>query len=284
MKVLIVGADSYIGKSLKEYLKGTKDIEVDMVHASNDEWKSKDFNGYDSILHLAGLVHKKESKYSDNIYYKINRDLVIDVASKAKESGVKQFIFMSTAAVFGSNVTCIDKSTVPNPTTVYGKSKLQGEEEVLKLQNKKFSIVIVRPPMVYGYNCKGNFQRLVKLVQVLPIFPSINNRRSMIYIDNLCEFLKLIILKQLEGYYHPQNDEYVSTKELVELISMNLNCKIRFIRVFNFLISRLKGNIGSLNKVFGDLYYTKDLSSSLDADLSHYCLVDFEDSVRKSIY
>src|SRR5699024_6455844 len=173
---------------------------------------------YDSVLHVAGIVHTKENKDNINLFYRVNRDLTIEIANKAKNEGIQQFIFMSTMNVYGVSTGVITKDTLCNPKTAYGKSKLEAENLLLELQDEKYNISIVRPPMVYGPNTVGNYVSLSKLAKITPIFPNIDNQRSMIYIDNLTEFLKLIIQGNSRGIFCPQNAQYVNVSSLVEKI------------------------------------------------------------------
>lgn len=221
-------------------------------------WKERDFSEYDVVFHVAGIAHVKETKENVDIYYKVNRDLVYEVAQKVKGDGVKQFIFLSSMSVYGIDNGVIKKDTVPSPKSNYGKSKLQAEELIAQLEGSSFSIAVLRPPMIYGKGCKGNYVRLEKFALKSPIFPNIKNKRSMIEIDKLCEFVKLLIDEESRGLFLPQNKEYVCTSEMVKLIAEAHGKKIIMTKVFNPLLRLLKA--GTVNKVFGDLVYEKEMS------------------------
>jgi UDP-glucose 4-epimerase len=187
------------------------------------------------------------------------------LARKAKADGVKQFIFLSSMIVFGeSNVKnrniIVTSNTKPAPSGFYGDSKLKAEKGIIDLQGEGFNIVIVRPPMIYGRDSKGNFPKLVRLAQLSPIFPNIDNYRSMLYIDNLSEFLRLIIENKEYGYFHPQNKEYVNTKDLVQSIARANNKNIFLIKAFNPLITFFSRKINLINKVFGTFIYDQEMS------------------------
>ncbi|MPQ33290.1 NAD-dependent epimerase/dehydratase family protein [Clostridium estertheticum] len=255
-KILITGANSYIGTSLEKWLKKYSDkYLVDTVDMKDGTWKRKDFSGYDVVFHVAGIAHIKETKENVDLYYKVNRDLVYEVAQKAKEDGIKQFIFLSSMSIYGMETGVISKDTVPNPKSNYGKAKLQGEELIAPLQDSTFSIAVLRPPMIYGEGCKGNYVRLEKFALKSPIFPNIKNKRSMIEIDKLCEFVKLIIDEESMGLFLPQNEEYVCTSDMVRAIAEKHGKKIYMTTLFNPLLRILKVN--TVNKVFGDLVYEK---------------------------
>ena len=290
-KVLIIGANSYIGNSFIQYIHelDDKDFIIDKISARHKEWERYDFTGYDVILHLAGIAHRRETRENAAEYYKVNKELAVDIAQKAKTSHVGQFIFMSTAAVYGSKASIITKNTFPCPDTHYGKSKLEAEQKIIDLYDDEFKIAIVRPPMVYGYGCKGNFQRLVKLSRITPVFPDIQNKRSMIYIENLCEFLRLLIEQEEWGYFHPQNEEYVCTSEMVRIIGESMDKKIYFTKIFNPVIKALSKKVPAVGKMFGDWYYEdeglKKNNEPLEiTTIRHYTTIDFKLSIQRSVY
>ncbi|HHU72340.1 MAG TPA: NAD-dependent epimerase/dehydratase family protein, partial [Clostridiales bacterium] len=196
------------------------------------------------------------------LYYKVNRDLTIETAKKAKEEGVKQFIFMSSIIVYGDSGKhrrVIDRNTVPRPSNFYGNSKLQAEEGIKGLEDESFRIVILRPPMIYGKGSKGNYPKLSMAAQKLPLFPDIDNERSMLHIDNLCEFIRLIIDNDERGLFFPQNQEYVKTSEMVRVIAEAHGKSIKLTKIFNPIIKMIYG-IGIVNKVFGNLVYEMSMS------------------------
>ncbi|QHQ61053.1 NAD-dependent epimerase/dehydratase family protein [Anaerocolumna sedimenticola] len=260
-KVLVIGAHSYIGQKFKEYVSANdlKDLSVDMVSASDGTWRKVEFTGYDSVLHLSGIVHRKEKKSMEAIYYEVNHKLAVEIANRAKISHVKQFIFMSTAAVYGSYTGCITKNTLPNPTTFYGKSKLAAEQDIIQLQDDEFKVAIVRPPMVYGEGCKGNYPRLVKLAKYTPIFPDFHNKRSMIHINTLLEYIAQLLRYENYGYFHPQDKKYGDTCKIVLTIRDKMGKKTFLIKNFIILVILLKLRINIVEKIFGDFYYSMNM-------------------------
>ena len=160
-RILITGAHSYVGTSFEKWLSQWPDkYHVDTIDMIDGAWREKSFEGYDVVFHVAGIAHRKETKENAHEYYEINRDLAVATAKKAKQDGVSQFIFMSTMGVYGMLTGVITKETVPNPKTHYGKSKLQAEEQIQELSDGSFKVVILRPPMIYGKNCTGNYAKL----------------------------------------------------------------------------------------------------------------------------
>lgn len=262
-KILITGENSYIGTSVENWLLKEPDkYKVDTVDMIDGSWKNKDFSKYDVVFHVAGIAHISTDSKLEELYYKVNRDLAIDTAMKAKTEGVKQFIFMSSINVYGDgrkNSRVIDRNTMPAPSSVYGKSKLQAEKGIKKFEDEGFKVAVLRPPFIYGKGCKGNYQKLSKAARRLPIFPDINNERSMLHIDNLCEFIRLIINNEESGLFFPQNTEYVKTSEMVRLIAEVHGKKIRLTKLFNPIL-RMMYKINYINKIFGSLAYDKKMS------------------------
>lgn len=262
-KILITGKNSYIGESVEKWLmKEPENYQVDTIDMKDGTWKEQDFSMYDVVFHVAGIAHVSSDPKMEELYYKVNRNLTIETAKKAKLEGVKQFIFMSSIIVYGdssSNKRVINRETIPTPSNFYGNSKLQAEEGIKTLESDDYKIVTIRPPMIYGKGSKGNYPKLSKLAQKIPVFPDIENERSMLHIDNLCEFIKLMIDNEETGLFFPQNAEYVSTSNLVKTIASVHGRKIPLTRLFNPLLKLMFG-IGIINKLFGNLVYERTIS------------------------
>lgn len=260
-KVLITGANSYIGTSFEKYIKEnySDEYQIDTLDMKDPNWKNYNFKGYDSVFHVAGIAHQKETKDNAHLYYEINRDLAGKVAKKAKQEKVKQFIFMSSMSVYGLDYSndLITVNTPANPKTNYGKSKLEAEIEINKLKGENFSIAIVRPPMVYGAGSPGNMTNLLKAVRKFHVFPTIKNERSSISINKLCEEIKNITDNCQSTIYLPQNSEYMCTHDVIKEQMNKENTKILFIPLFNPLIKILIGKVTLITKVFGNLKYER---------------------------
>ena len=275
--ILITGKNSYIGTSLENWLMREPDkYKVDTVDMKDGSWKEKTFGSYDVVFHVAGIAHIKETSDNQDLYYKVNRDLAYETAQKAKRDGVEQFIFLSSMRVYGIENGVIDKSTPLEPNSAYGKSKIEAEDLIIKLQDNSFTVATLRPPMVYGKGCRGNYPRLAGLALKTPIFPNIDNKRSMIYIDNLSEFVKQLIDNRSDGLFFPQNAEYVNTSEMVGLIAKAHGKKIVMTKLFNPLLRLL--NVSTVNKVFGDLVYDMSISEYE----SDYRVCGFGESIKKT--
>lgn len=262
-RVLITGANSYIGTNVERWLlKEPEKYHVETLDMKDPNWVNFDFSKFDVVFHVAGIAHSTPKKSEKDLYYRVNTQLTIDTAKIAKEAGVKQFIFMSSMIVYSSKERVITKDTKPNPDNFYGDSKLQAEIGLNKLSDKTFKIVLLRPPMIYGPNSKGNFPRLMSFARKSFIFPNFKNKRSMLYIDNLSNSIKYLIDNEVEGLFFPQNSEYMCTSEIVRMSAKLINKRIWFTRIFNPIIYLTRGLISVVNKMFSDSYY--DLSVSSD--------------------
>lgn len=283
-KILITGANSYIGTSFEKWLaQSQSEYAVDTFDMKDGTWKEKDFSEYDVVFHVAGIAHVSTDPKMEDLYYKVNRDLTIEIAKKAKNEGVKQFVFMSSIIVYGdsshiNHKRVIDKNTVPEPSNFYGRSKLQAEEGIMPLMDDKFNVVVIRPPMIFGKGSKGNYPKLAKMAQKLPIFPNVKNERSMLHIDNLCEFIKLMIDNEEKGMFYPQNSEYVGTSELVKFISEAHGKKIILTKIFNPALKLIGNFVGMVNKAFGNLVYEKSMSEYK----VNYRVRDLKEAVRET--
>src|SRR5699024_8563369 len=273
--VLITGVNSYVGNSFVEWVQQyPQKIQVDKISLRDDSWKDMDFSTYDSILHVAGIAHRKETKKNKLLYYKVNRDLTEQIAYKAKSEGVKQFIFLSSMSVYGMTTGIINENTIPSPNSWYGDSKLQAEEKINKLKSEVFKVAILRPPMIYGKGCPGNYQLLRKVALISPVFPKIRNRRSMIHMDNLSIYMNNLINSCHQGLYFPQNKLYVNTSNLVKEIA-NANGKdTKLVKNLESSIRYMELNV--VRKVFGSLIYDTALNEN---DKIQEDLFDFKESI-----
>lgn len=324
-KILITGAGSFIGTSFENYIKNHEkhaEYEISVMDTltgklvggeSEDIWN---FDEYDTVFHVAGIAHADVGKVTEEgkeLYRKVNTLLAIETAKKAKAAGVKQFIFMSSAIVYGASSPIgkekiITKDTKPEPENFYGESKLNAETGLLKLMSnegenklnaetglselsdgiirdnsnrteiaeKPFKIVILRPPMIYGPGCRGNYNSLRKFALKLPVFPKVANERSMLYIDNLCEFVRLMIDNEESGIFHPANAENSNTSEMVKMIAEANGKKKALLGGLTWLLKLLSHFTGLVNKAFGNLTYAKELTEYKE----NYCVYSLEESIE----
>lgn len=283
-RVLVTGEYGYIGTAFYKWAElNSPKIDLEFVNVKSDDWKLKSFSEYDTVLHLAGIAHSSRNPKLKDLYYRVNRDLTLALAEKSKKDGVGQFIFMSSIIVYGEGSvsgTKIDKNTIPVPSNFYGDSKLQAEMLIKEIEDSNFNISIIRPPMIYGKNSKGNYSKLSKLAKLTPLFPYFHNERSMLHIDNLSSFIAAVILKNVRGTFFPQNKSYVTTSELVKTIAEVNDKKVILVPGFNLLIKKLIKKQEIFNKLFGTLVYDQQLSKY--QHLGDYCINDFYESVVKT--
>lgn len=285
-KILITGANSYIGTSFENYINENfaDRYSVDTVDMIDGSWRGKDFSGYDTVFHVAGIAHSDNGKLSDKqkkLYYAVNTDLTIEVAEKAKAEGIGQFIFMSSAIVYGDSAPIgkskvITKDTPVSPNNDYGGSKVMAENGILPLSDNSFKVVVLRPPMIYGKGSKGNYPTLSKFAQKLPFFPNVQNERSMLYIGNLVEFVRLMIENEESGIFFPQNAQYTSTSEMVKTIARAHGKNIHLVKGFTWTLKIMSHLTGLVNKAFGNLSYDMSLSEYKE----NYRLFSLKNSMR----
>lgn len=280
-RILITGAGSFVGTSIEKWLlRSPNDFSVDTVDTMNDAWKQADYSKFDVVFHVAGIAHVDPKPEMAPLYYKVNRDLAIEVAKCAKEHGVKQFIYMSSRIVYRvsrslkGNVTYPD--TNPDPNDFYGDSKLQAENGLKELECDSFKICILRPPMIYGTGNKGNLPRLAWLATKTPIFPAWHNKRSMLHVINLAEFVKQIIMREMSGTFYPQNAELADTVEIVRAVAKENGHKIWITRLLNPFVWLGSFFLPPIPKMFADSYYVPEMSK-YDFD---YQVINFADSIK----
>ena len=291
-KVLITGANSYIGMSFEQYAAEhySDQLQVDTVDMIDGSWRKKDFSPYDIVFHVAGLAHADVGNVTDEVkakYYAINTDLAIETARKAKTDGVKQFVFMSSAIVYGDSAPYgktkrITRDTEPQPANFYGDSKWRADQGVRELADENYTVCVLRPPMIYGKGSKGNYPTLAKMAKKLPIFPDVKNERSMLYIENLCEFLCQVMIRGEGGIFWPQNAEYTRTSEMVKMVAEATGHNILVSKAFNWTVSLATSAPGKIkrlaNKAFGNMSYDQNMS---EYDFE-YQIIGLADSVKRT--
>jgi len=272
-RILITGENSYIGTSFELYTKQYyPDLATDTVDMIDISWKKRDFSQYDTVFHVAGIAHADVGYVDDEtkaMYYAVNTDLAIETAKKAKKEGVKQFIFMSSMIIYGDSAPygkprIISIDTEPNPANFYGDSKWQADKRIRAMADDDFNVAVIRPPMIYGKGSRGNYPMLETIARRLPVFPSVDNQRSMLYIENLCEFLCQLVILGAGGVFFPQNSEYTRTSNMVKEIGEAIHRPVYLTHILNpviAILSKIPGKCGTLtNKAFGNMVYEKKMS------------------------
>ena len=286
-RILITGTGGYIGLHLKAYMaQWPEAYQVELLSLREDRWRQHSFQGFDAILHAAGIVHQPKSKDDPSqaeLYDRVNHRLTVEVAQKAKREGVGQFLFLSSESVYGlhapvGRVITITKDTPVRPVDNYGISKARAEEALAALRDETFRVVILRPPMIYGKGCKGNYQTLAQLAKKLPVVPMGEDQRSRLYIDNLCEFIRLLVEDGADGLYCPQNAEYVSTSDMVNRIAHANGRGILMVGGLDWALKLLSPMTGMVDKAFGSLCYERQLSDYP----KNYCIKSFDECILET--
>ena len=259
-RVLITGAGSYVGGWVRKRLEQEPErFYVEELDVQDDAWKSFDFSGFDSVFHVAGIAHVSTDPSMEALYFQVNRDLAVEVGERAKAAGVRQLVFMSSSIVYGDSSSRdegpITRETPANPANFYGRSKLEAEEGLQRLADDQFNVAILRCPMIYGPGCKGNFPTLAKIARKFPVFPEVRNKRSVLYVENLAEFVAQIVDRGLSGMFWPQNADYMSTSEAVRLLGEAQGSSVHVTRVLSSFASLALRFTEAGRKAFGSLYY-----------------------------
>lgn len=286
MKICIIGKNSYIGNNIDEWLtqNGHEVFQLDVL---TEDWKAFDYSVFDAIVHVAGIVHRPNCK-DEKLYHEVNTIMPTAIAEKFKNSKNSKatFVFLSTMSVFGTpkrlGKNVITAETPMSPMGLYGQSKAAAEVELLKLQDCHFDVVIVRPPNVYGKNCRGGYiPGFVNVVKKLPVIPAAytNVKQSMLYIDNLCEFIRLSIEQKRHGVFMPQDDKAVSAVDITTAIARGLGKKPRTSRLLGLAV-HLGSFIPLIQKAYGGVEYDMNLSRIEGMD---YVVVPFEEAMKRTI-
>ena len=253
MNILLTGSNGFIGSYFKSHY--LDEYNISTFSFLNDDLSSLDLTEINTVVHLSALVHQMGGA-TEEAYRNVNITQTLSLAQKAKESGVKHFIFMSTVKVYGEETDTVYKEDTPcDPQDAYGKSKLEAEQALHKLEDSSFKVSVVRTPIVYGEGVKANILNLIKLVKKAPVLPfgNIRNRRSMVYIGNLSAIIDRIIKTKKSGIFLASDDRAISTTELVQLIAKALHKKVFLISVplFPLLLNRLKPSF--YKRLYGSL-------------------------------
>lgn len=286
MKVCIIGKNSYIGNHIDQWLS-MSDNSVFQLDVLSEDWRNHDYSQYDVVIHVAGIVHQPNCKDA-TLYNRVNTEMPICIAEKYKRSRTSKsvFVFLSTMAVFGVSKrlgkNVIHEDTPTSPAGLYGKSKLSAEEGLLPLQDDNFDVIIVRPPNVYGKGCRGGYVKgFERVIRKLPMIPRAftNVKQSVIYIDNLCEFIRLAIEQKRTGIFMPQDNCAVSAVDICMAIAKGVGKKHRTSVLLGFAV-RLFSFIPVIQKAYGGVEYDMKLSQ---IEGMNYVCVPFEEAMARTV-
>ena len=242
MNLILTGSTGFIGSYFKKNY--AEKYTLNTFSFLNDDSDSLNLENTNTIIHLSALVHQMGGASKEE-YERVNIEQTLRLATKAKQNGVKHFIFMSTVKVYGEETNiAYTESTHCSPEDDYGKSKYKAEQELLKLKDDDFVVSIIRTPIVYGYGVKANIKNLIELVRKVSVLPfaNIKNRRSMVYVGNLCHLIDEIVIQKKTGVFLASDDESLSTTRLIQLIATGLEKKVYLIKIplFESLLKLVK--------------------------------------------
>lgn len=286
MKVCIIGKNSYIGEHLDNWLSSSGH-NVFQLDTLKEDWINFDYSVFDVVIQVAGIVHRPNCQ-DVNLYKKVNTDMPIEIARRFKNSSAKHktFIFFSTMAVYGTakrlEKNVITANTPISPKGLYGSSKKNAEDGLLRMQDSNLDVVVVRPPNVYGKACRGGYiSGFVKIVKKLPVIPYAypNVHQSMLYIDNLCEFIKLAIEQKRHGIFMPQDDKSVSAIDITKTIAQGLGKKNKTSKFLGLIVYLFKF-LPIIQKAYGGIEYDKSLSN---IEGMNYIVVPFEEAMKRTV-
>lgn len=270
--VLIIGGSSFVARyfikllndvySIRTVSRKTTGYENEYLSSNFFELTDELFSNVSIVVNCAAIVHQTQEP-DIKVYNRINYELPLYLAEKAKRNGVKTFVQLSTIAVYG-NVSHINESTTEAPVNAYGKSKLQADKALVKLMDEQFKVLIFRPPLIYGAkDAPGNMMRLIKLIQKkLPLpFKGQENRRDFIHIKNLIGFMQAGIEKNIAGIYLVSDQRPVSVTELYDLIVKHSNIPNRSFKVPSLMLKLVKTfKPGIYDKLFSGLTIDSNLT------------------------
>lgn len=278
-KVLVYGKNSYIGEHFFQALKNDGN-DVVIVDSFREKPKDIDFTGIEVVVNVVGIAHIKITDDMEKLFYKINTDLAVDLCLEAKKHGVRQYIYMSSMNVYGDTTKTICSRNQEGPKNFYGKSKYFADKKIHSMEDVNFKVASVRPPVVYGKGCKGNFVLLQKIASLTPVFPNYRNVKSMIYIEHLDNFICQLVANGDGGYFHPQNAETTSTVDTIVAIRKAMGKKTLLVPGLGWLVKIAMSFIGKAERAFADDNYA--LNFSVYGDNS-YCNLDFQTTIDKTI-
>lgn len=277
----MTGASGFIGS---RFVETTSAADIATVSLRKTKVEDVDLSTTDVVVHFSGLAHQFEA-VPESEYFRVNTEQTLQLALKAKEEGVKQFIYISSTKVYGDggDEQIFNEATICQPTDSYGKSKFIAEQRLIQIDSEKFKVAIVRPPLVYGPGVKGNLLRFIKLAEKgIPMpFKHVHNNRAMVHVDNLISLIHRIIELNESGVYTLTDNRRISTEDLMIEIKNNLQSSGRLFylpKVFRWPIKILKPAL--YNRLYGS--FNIDCSESL-SKLQHKNPVSFSDGISSMV-
>tara|TARA_X000000950_G_C13920524_1_gene663128 strand:+ start:7926 stop:8825 length:900 start_codon:yes stop_codon:yes gene_type:complete len=295
-RILLTGASGFLGSSLSSSLE--KDNYKISKYASKKNLKKKimgkDFSkeilsknelrNIDVVIHAAGIAHNKIKKVNEKTYFEINSETPKKIYKESSKANVKKFIFISSIKADYKKSPFLKKSR-----DIYAESKLRAEY-LLKNEAKKLNteLIILRPALVYGPNPKGNLKNLEHIIRygLSWLIPEINNKKSLIHIDDFCDAVKFFIDKDSNDntpIVLAEQKKY-STREILEHISNALDLKFSDKKISKFLFLKILKYIPFLKKKLYKLFESDNFSSEHLNNLGFKCKRSLKDYSRSKYY
>ena len=266
-KVLLTGANGFVGSYFKTHYHEV--FQIAPFSFLKDDFEGLCLKSIEVVVHLSALVHQMGGSDNEAMYERINVRQTLQLAQKAKKSGVAHFIFMSSVKVYGEESDSVyDEDSVCYPLDAYGKSKLKAERALQNIESERFKVSIIRTPIVYGFAVKANMLNLMRLIDKMPILPlgGIENRRSMVYIGNLCAIISAIIQSEKSGIFLCKDEETLSTTKLISMIALAKDKKIFLLSLpfFAFLLQKFKPSF------YKRLYLSLEIENKKSKEILHF--------------
>lgn len=259
--IFITGSGGFVGQNIIKHFNSTY---VFYRFSKNDEININQ----DIVLHFAGKAHDLKNASSSEEYYIVNTELTKHVFDNFLKSEAKVFITLSSVKAVSDISDCaLTEDYIPNPITHYGKSKLLAEQYILsKIIPKNKRVYILRPCMIHGPGNKGNLNLLYKIVSKGFFWPlgAFENKKSLCSIDNLCFIINELIQNHniSSGIYNLADDESISTKQILKVISSTIGRKFLFFNIPKSLVI--------LISYFGDFFKLPINKENLNKLTSNY--------------
>ena len=278
-RVLVTGKNGDLSKAISKWLTD-RGYMTENISLRGNEWKNNNFGQYDAVVHVAGIVPKEGVTSED--FYRINAQLTKDFAEKAKKDGIRHFLYISSMAVYGKEQSIdpcrggVVADTPCVPLSDYGKSKLQAEEYLQELENDAFIITRVRVPSIYG---KGKteyleqYRHLNEKFKRIPV-AFIQNYKSAIYIDNLCELIYLLLRNKVCGAVCPDDGKY-SAVDICQAVSPS--CKKS--KILGFVFKTFLRKSDRIRDYYGAIYYDEALTNIFEGK---YRVVALQEAVSRA--
>lgn len=288
-RILLTGASGFLGSSLSSSLEednymiskyaSKKNLEKNIMGKdfSKEIFSKNELCNIDVVIHAAGIAHNKIKKANEKMYFEINSETPKKIYKESSRANVKKFIFISSIKADYKKNPYLEKSK-----DIYSESKLRAEN-LLKNEAKKLNteLTILRPALVYGPNSKGNLKNLEYIIRygLSWLVPEINNKKSLIHIDDFCDAVKFFIEKDLNDnspIVLAEQKKY-STREILEYISNALDLKLSNKKISkNFFLKILK-NIPFLKKKLNKFFESDNFSSEHLTNLGFKCKRSLKD-------